>query len=225
MLALVAIPIGGRLRRNPSVAAIIGLVRPSDSPIGPRSVWPISRPDRLRPYPPLVAAWAASIGVFLLVGTVLFCTATEAEPSASVLRPLAGLVPSVLLALYLLGSRVTKPAFFNGGRLSGLNSIAGPCVIPWRIAVACGQRCRHRYTLRNNVELPQRVRQLQRLVDDHHRSGAAEVVVDGAPIHGHLAAAGRKTNARDCRLPLPVAEYKPLGRPSLLPHFAGGGSC
>jgi lipopolysaccharide export system permease protein len=70
VLALVAIPIGGRLRRNPSVAAIIGL----GTAVG-FAYWVLlglaNSLGQTGSLPPLVAAWAAN-GIFLLVGTVLF---------------------------------------------------------------------------------------------------------------------------------------------------------
>jgi len=70
VLALVAIPIGGRLRRNPSVATIIGL----GTAVG-FTYWVLlglaNSLGQTGSLPPLVAAWAAN-GIFLLVGTVLF---------------------------------------------------------------------------------------------------------------------------------------------------------
>jgi lipopolysaccharide export system permease protein len=70
VLALVAIPIAGKLRRNPSVAAIVGI----GSAVG-FAYWVLlglaNSLGQTGSLPPLVAAWAANV-IFLLVGTALF---------------------------------------------------------------------------------------------------------------------------------------------------------
>ena len=70
VLAFVAIPISGRLRRHPSIAAIVG----TGTVIG-FLYWVLlglaNSLGQSGALPPLVAAWAAN-GVFLLVGTALF---------------------------------------------------------------------------------------------------------------------------------------------------------
>lgn len=70
VLAIVAIPIGGRLRRQPSIAAIVGL----GTGVG-FAYWVLlglaNSLGQSGALPPLVAAWAANV-VFLLVGAVLF---------------------------------------------------------------------------------------------------------------------------------------------------------
>ena len=74
MLALVAIPIGGRLRRHPSIAAIIGL----GTAVG-FAYWVLlglaTSLGQSGALPPLVAAWAAN-AIFLLLGVVLFLSAS-----------------------------------------------------------------------------------------------------------------------------------------------------
>jgi len=69
-LAWVAIPIGGRLRRHPSIAATIGL----GTAVG-FCYWVLlglsSSLGLSGAIPPLIAAWTAN-GVFVLFGTVLF---------------------------------------------------------------------------------------------------------------------------------------------------------
>jgi lipopolysaccharide export system permease protein len=70
VLALVAIPIGGRLRRHPSIAAIVGL----GTAVG-FAYWVLlglaNSLGQSGALPPVVAAWAANV-IFLLVGTILF---------------------------------------------------------------------------------------------------------------------------------------------------------
>lgn len=70
VLALVAVPIGGRLRRHPSVAAIIGL----GTAVG-FCYWVLlglsMSLGQSGAIPPLLAAWAAN-GVYALLGTALF---------------------------------------------------------------------------------------------------------------------------------------------------------
>ncbi len=69
-LALIAVPIGGRLRRRPSMAAIIGL----GTAVG-FCYWVLLGLSislgQSGAIPPLMAAWAAN-GIYLLLGTVLF---------------------------------------------------------------------------------------------------------------------------------------------------------
>jgi lipopolysaccharide export system permease protein len=70
VLAAVAVPIAGRLRRHPSIAAIVGL----GTGIG-FGYWVVlglsTSLGQTGALPPLVAAWAAN-GVYLLVGAALF---------------------------------------------------------------------------------------------------------------------------------------------------------
>jgi lipopolysaccharide export system permease protein len=70
VLALVAIPIGGRLRRHPSIAAVVGV----GTGVG-FAYWVLlglaNSLGQTGSLPPMVAAWAANV-IFLLVGTVLF---------------------------------------------------------------------------------------------------------------------------------------------------------
>jgi lipopolysaccharide export system permease protein len=70
VLALIAIPIAGRVRRNPSLAAIVGL----GVAVG-FAYWVIlalaNSLGHSGTLPPLVAAWSAN-GLFLLVGIALF---------------------------------------------------------------------------------------------------------------------------------------------------------
>jgi lipopolysaccharide export system permease protein len=70
VLALIAVPIGGRLRRHPSIAAIIGL----GSAIG-FGYWVLlglsTSLGESGTVPPLIAAWAAN-GIYALVGAALF---------------------------------------------------------------------------------------------------------------------------------------------------------
>jgi len=70
VLALVAIPIGGRLRRHPSIAAIIGL----GTAVG-FCYWVLlglsMSLGQTGALPPLLAAWAAN-GIYGLLGAVLF---------------------------------------------------------------------------------------------------------------------------------------------------------
>ena len=70
VLALIAVPIGGRLRRHPSIAAIIGL----GSAVG-FCYWVLlglsTSLGESGTVPPLIAAWAAN-GIYVLVGAALF---------------------------------------------------------------------------------------------------------------------------------------------------------
>jgi len=70
VLTAVAVPIAGRLRRHPSIAAIVGL----GTGIG-FGYWVVlglsTSLGQTGALPPLVAAWAAN-GVYLLVGAALF---------------------------------------------------------------------------------------------------------------------------------------------------------
>lgn len=70
VLTFVAIPIGGRLRRHPSIAAIVGL----GTAVG-FAYWVLlglaNSLGQSGALPPLVAAWSANV-VFLLVGAALF---------------------------------------------------------------------------------------------------------------------------------------------------------
>jgi lipopolysaccharide export system permease protein len=70
VLALIAVPIGGRLRRHPSIAAIIGL----GSAVG-FCYWVVlglsTSLGESGTLPPLIAAWAAN-GIYVLVGAALF---------------------------------------------------------------------------------------------------------------------------------------------------------
>jgi lipopolysaccharide export system permease protein len=70
VLALVAVPIGGRLRRHPSIAATIGL----GTAVG-FSYWVLlglsTSLGQTGAIPPLIAAWSANV-LFVLLGTVLF---------------------------------------------------------------------------------------------------------------------------------------------------------
>jgi lipopolysaccharide export system permease protein len=70
VLALVAVPIAGRLRRHPSIAAIVGL----GTSVG-FGYWVLlglsTSLGQTGALPPAVAAWAAN-GVYALLGAVLF---------------------------------------------------------------------------------------------------------------------------------------------------------
>lgn len=70
VLALIAVPIAGRVRRHPSIAAIVGL----GTAVG-FGYWVVlglsTSLGQTGTLPPLVAAWAAN-GVYLLVGAGLF---------------------------------------------------------------------------------------------------------------------------------------------------------
>jgi len=70
VLALIAVPIGGRLRRHPSIAAIIGI----GSAVG-FCYWVLlglsTSLGQTGAVPPLIAAWAAN-AIYVLVGAVLF---------------------------------------------------------------------------------------------------------------------------------------------------------
>lgn len=70
VLAAVAVPIGGRLRRHPSIAAIVGI----GTAIG-FGYWVVlglsTSLGQTGALPPLLAAWAAN-GVYLLLGAALF---------------------------------------------------------------------------------------------------------------------------------------------------------
>lgn len=70
VLAVVAVPIAGRLRRHPSIAAIVGI----GTAVG-FGYWVVlglsTSLGQTGALPPLVAAWAAN-GVYLLLGTALF---------------------------------------------------------------------------------------------------------------------------------------------------------
>jgi lipopolysaccharide export system permease protein len=70
VLALIAVPIAGRLRRHPSIAAIIGL----GTAVG-FGYWVLlglaTSLGQSGALPPLIAAWAAN-AIYVLLGTVLF---------------------------------------------------------------------------------------------------------------------------------------------------------
>jgi lipopolysaccharide export system permease protein len=70
VLAIIAVPIAGRLRRHPSIAAIIGL----GTAVG-FGYWVLlglaTSLGQSGALPPLIAAWAAN-GIYLLLGVVLF---------------------------------------------------------------------------------------------------------------------------------------------------------
>jgi lipopolysaccharide export system permease protein len=70
VLAVVAVPIAGRLRRHPSIAAIVGI----GTAVG-FGYWVVlglsTSLGQTGALPPLVAAWAAN-GLYLLLGTALF---------------------------------------------------------------------------------------------------------------------------------------------------------
>jgi lipopolysaccharide export system permease protein len=190
VLAAVAVPIAGQLRRNPSIAAIVSWAQTGIG-FGYWVVLGLSTSlGQTGALPPLVAAWAAN-GVPAGGRRALPVERVSARPTPAlrVLRTLARLVPAVLLALDLARVARDESAFFQAP--GGSRDSPPPC----RGDAVANCRCLGRHAAADHVDARRRTilgaGELERLVDNHAQGRAAEVLIQRAPVDAVLPSPGR----------------------------------
>jgi hypothetical protein len=121
----------------------------------------------------------------------------HAEPTLRELEPRARAALTVLLALLLARVAGQEAALLERGAIRGVEQLErARDAVAQRIGLAGDAAAVQR---RGDVVAPDAVHGLERLVDDHARRLAREVVLERAPVHAHLPGADLQAHARDLR--------------------------